>query len=230
MKVTFAISNLAGRAKNWALGLKLRDPYCFGSYEEFKAKLKATFEPPKSEFRARTEFLDLRQIKRDIHAYAQLARYLVSCIVSQPIDDQTQVVAFMKGLVDGPIKTHLFREYPETLEDAISIALQEDFSLQQAYVHSSSYRPARRQESGGPEPMDLSYVAASQARPPANKSKSACHRCGKPGHYAYECNAPRAVKNAARGGKSAAGSQQTGRSHSGAKTSHQKGPKNGQGQ
>ena len=27
MKVTFAMSNLAGRAKDWALGLKLHDSY-----------------------------------------------------------------------------------------------------------------------------------------------------------------------------------------------------------
>uniref|UniRef100_A0AAV1UV83 Uncharacterized protein n=1 Tax=Peronospora matthiolae TaxID=2874970 RepID=A0AAV1UV83_9STRA len=36
MQVAFAQSNLAGRAKTWALGLKLHDPYAFGSLEVFK--------------------------------------------------------------------------------------------------------------------------------------------------------------------------------------------------
>lgn len=190
MRVTFAVSNLAGRAKAWALGLKLRDTNCFPSYEVFRHKLKQTFEPPKSEFRARTEFLELKQGKRDIHAYAQQARYLVSCVVQDPIDDLTQVVTYVKGLVDGPIKTHLFRKYPETLEKAIELSLEENFSLQQAYVHSSSYRPTKRDESGDPEPMDLSVVTG-ESHQSTDRSKKTCNRCKKPGHFAYECLAPR---------------------------------------
>jgi Retrotransposon gag protein len=192
MRVTFAMSNLGGRAKAWALGLKLRDVHCFPSYASFKHQLRESFEPPKSEFRARTEFLDLKQGKRDIHAYAQQARYLVSCIVTDPVDDQTQVVTYIKGLVDGPIKTHLFREYPSTLEKAIQLSLQEDFSLKQAYVHSASYRPTRKDELGG-EPMDLSVADSSSPNNPSGKSKatSTCNRCKKVGHFAYECLAPR---------------------------------------
>ena len=52
----------------------------------------------------------------------------------------------MQGLTDGPVKTHLFRLELDTLEEAISVAEQEDFSLRQAQVSSSSYRPPRRQE------------------------------------------------------------------------------------
>uniref|UniRef100_A0AAV1VLL6 Retrotransposon gag domain-containing protein n=1 Tax=Peronospora matthiolae TaxID=2874970 RepID=A0AAV1VLL6_9STRA len=61
MQVAFAQSNLAGRAKTWALGLKLHDPYAFGSLEVFKSRLRQTFEPPRAEFRARTELLKLKQ-------------------------------------------------------------------------------------------------------------------------------------------------------------------------
>ena len=69
MQVAFAQSNLAGRAKTWALSLKLRDPYVFGSLETFKARLKQTFEPPR--LSSRSELLKLKQGKRDVHAYAQ---------------------------------------------------------------------------------------------------------------------------------------------------------------
>ena len=36
MQVAFAQSNLAGRDKTWALGLKLHDPFVVGSLEDFK--------------------------------------------------------------------------------------------------------------------------------------------------------------------------------------------------
>ncbi len=140
MQVAFAMSSLAGRARTWAYGRKLAAPSCFPALDVFKRELRSAFEPPKTEFRARSEFLELKQGKRDVHAYAQTARYLVSCIVAEPIDEATQVVTFMKGLNDGPIKTHLFRVYPQTMEDAISLAIQEDFSMHQAYFHPADDR------------------------------------------------------------------------------------------
>ena len=76
MKVTFAMSNLAGRAKDWALGQKLHDSYVFESCEVFKTWLRQSFEPSHAEFRAQAELLDIKQGKRDVHAYAQHVRYL----------------------------------------------------------------------------------------------------------------------------------------------------------
>eukprot|EP00644_Phytophthora_capsici_P000811 jgi/Phyca11/108976/e_gw1.16.156.1 len=113
-KVAFAMSCLGGRARSWAYGRRLSDPTCFGTYEGFKEELKLAFEPPKNEFRSRAEFLDLQQGKDDVHSYAQRARYLVSNIVANPVDEATKVVTFMKGLRDGPVKTYLFREYPNS--------------------------------------------------------------------------------------------------------------------
>ncbi|KAK1936591.1 hypothetical protein P3T76_010026 [Phytophthora citrophthora] len=156
-KVAFAMSCLGGRARSWAYGRRLSDPTCFSTYEEFKEELKLAFEPPKNEFRSRAEFLDLQQGKDDVHTFAQRARYLVSNIVANPIDEATKVVTFMKGLRDGPVKTYLFREYPNTLEEAISLAMQEEFSRRQAKLHANAPRPARSvAKTGGPEPMDLS--------------------------------------------------------------------------
>ncbi|OWY94156.1 hypothetical protein PHMEG_00036194 [Phytophthora megakarya] len=67
----------------------------------------------------------------------------------------------MKGLRDGPVKTYLFREYPSTLEAAITLAIQEEFSLKQAKLHTNVPRPPRpAAKTEGPEPMDLSYASA----------------------------------------------------------------------
>ena len=74
MQVTFAQSNWAVRAKTWAFGLKLHDPYVSGSLEGFKTQLTQRFEPPRAEFRDWSELLKLKQFKRDVHAYAQHLR------------------------------------------------------------------------------------------------------------------------------------------------------------
>lgn len=196
MQVAFAMSNLAGRAKSWSFGKRLADPSCFATYNEFKIQLRLAFEPPKTEFRYRTEFLSIKQGKRSVHDYAELARYLDSCVVTRPMVEDTKVVTFMKGLNDGPIKTYLFRKFPETLEQAIAIATQEDFSLNQAYVHSDAFRPPRNQtarEVDTSEPMDISAVEVNHQQGSSQKGKrqGTCHRCHKAGHFAYECLDPR---------------------------------------
>ncbi|POM71575.1 Reverse transcriptase [Phytophthora palmivora] len=155
-KVAFAMSCLGGRARSWTYGRRLTDPTYFSTYEAFKEELNLAFEPPQKEFRSRAEFLDLQQGKQDVHAYAQRARYLVSNVVTNPIDEANKVVTFMKGLKDGPVKTYLFREYPSTLEAAITLAMQEEFSMRQAKQHVNVPRPQRPVvKTEGPEPTDL---------------------------------------------------------------------------
>ncbi|GMF45421.1 unnamed protein product [Phytophthora fragariaefolia] len=111
-KVAFAMSCRGGRARSWAYGRRLTDRTCSSTYEVFKEEIRQAFEPPQNEFRSRAKFLDLQQGEHDVHAYAQRARYLVSNIVTNPVDEATKVVTFMKVLKDGPVKTYLFREYP----------------------------------------------------------------------------------------------------------------------
>ena len=186
-QIAFAISRLGGRAKTWALGRRMADSRCFTSYDDFKTQLRLAFSPPKTEFRSRAEFLDIKQGKSDLHQYVTRARYLVSSIVEDPIDDATQVVTFMKGLNEGPVRTQLFREYPETLEDAISKALEEDFSDIQSKLRTG--KPYKDRD--GAEPMDLGTL--STGNPKHDKSKARCNRCQRTGHYAYECTAERPV-------------------------------------
>ncbi|KAE9000942.1 hypothetical protein PR001_g18648 [Phytophthora rubi] len=163
------------------------------TYEVFKEELRQAFEPPQNEFRSRAEFLDLQQGKHHVHAYAQRARYLVSNIVTNPIDEATKVVTFMKGLQDGSVKTYLFREYPSTLEYAITLAMQEEFSLRQAKLHVNVPRPMPRpvvKPAGGPEPMDLSSATAAGSQQRRGQTNVRCFRCGNNGHYTRECTAP----------------------------------------
>uniref|UniRef100_A0AAV1T338 Retrotransposon gag domain-containing protein n=1 Tax=Peronospora matthiolae TaxID=2874970 RepID=A0AAV1T338_9STRA len=178
MQAAFVRTNLAGRAKTWALGLKLHDPYAFVSLEVFKSRLRQTFEPPRAEFRARTELLKLEQ------------------------------------------------------EQAIFIVVQEDFSLRQARASSTSYRPPRRYDSGGPKPMEICYVESEKARSTDYKKLQKCNRRQKTGHYAHECSAPRPVsRNTGRNDRPPMRKGQERGSDVGAKTQQRVGPsKNGQDQ
>ncbi|KAG3134261.1 hypothetical protein PI124_g19980 [Phytophthora idaei] len=64
------------------------------------------------------------------------------------MDEATKVVTFMKGLRDGPFKTYLFREYPSTLEAAITLVMQEEFSLRQAKFHVNAEDGTSGDENG----------------------------------------------------------------------------------
>ena len=201
LKVSFVISKLDGPARNWAEGCQLADPNAFLTYKGLKDSLMETFQPPKSEFRARAEYLDLRQGKMDIHAYVQAARDLISCIVVDAMDEATKVTTFMKGLNDGPVRTQLFRVYPQTLEEAISLVIQEDFSLRQARGSKTKLpdmpSQSRKGSGSGPSPMELCAAEAELCALGAESSGKArrsekdmtCYRCQRKGHAAYECKA-----------------------------------------
>ncbi|GMF45617.1 unnamed protein product [Phytophthora fragariaefolia] len=183
------MSCLGGRARSWAYGRRLTNPTCCSTNEVFKKELRHAFEPPQNEFRSRAEFLDLQQGKHDVHAYAQRARYLVSNIVTNQVDEATKVATFMKGLKDGPVKTYLFREYSSILEAAITLAMQEEFSLRQAKLHGNVPRPIPRpvvKPTRGPEPMDLSSATAARSQQRRGSTNVRCFRCGNNCHYARE--------------------------------------------
>ena len=111
----------------------------------------------------------MKQGKHDVHAYAQHVRYLASCIVANPVNEFVLITIFLQGLIDGPVKNHLFRIELKSLEEAITTALQDDFSVRQAHTSLTPFRPSRRVEAGGPEPMDLCSVESE--RPRSSRSK-----------------------------------------------------------
>ena len=134
MQVAFALSNMTGRAKVWALRLKLHDPHVFGSLDTLKSRLKETFEPPRAMARSRSKHFRLKQGKRDVRGFAQHLLYFASSATEHPVDEYTLIDVFMNGLVDGPVNM---------LHKAIPYAVQEDFSLRQSQATKSTYLPVR---------------------------------------------------------------------------------------
>ena len=73
----------------------MSDPYAFEALKPSKVRLKETFEPPRAEFRARSELLKLKQSKRDVHAYALNIRLRASSITANPVHEHPLITLFM---------------------------------------------------------------------------------------------------------------------------------------
>ena len=114
-------------------------------------------------------------------------------MVANPVSEFVLITIFLQGLIDGPVRNHLFRIELKSLEEAITIAVQEDFSVIKTHTSLTPYLPSRRVEAGDPEPMDLCSVESERPRSLSSKRSQKCNRCQKLGHYAYECNASRPV-------------------------------------
>ncbi|POM77398.1 LOW QUALITY PROTEIN: Gag protein [Phytophthora palmivora] len=66
--------------------------------------------------------------KGSLHEYIQEMRALAASLVGNPLSEHIKVTVFM----DGPSRTQLFRVHANTMEEAIQIALQEEYSHRQA--------------------------------------------------------------------------------------------------
>ncbi|KAI9989061.1 hypothetical protein PInf_022787 [Phytophthora infestans] len=94
--------------------------------------LRAAFLPAINEFRQRSRFLACKQGKRELQKYAQEMRTLVASLAGNLLPEDVKTTVFMDGLMVGPARTQLFRVQATTIEEAIQIALQEEYSHKQA--------------------------------------------------------------------------------------------------
>ncbi|POM60189.1 Gag protein [Phytophthora palmivora] len=118
-------------------------------------------------------------------------RVLATSLVGNPLPEHIKVTVFMDNLKVGPSRTQLFRVHANTMEEAIQIALQEEYSHRQARTPMSVWQghnastgsvqgaPAAG-ASTGPVPMELGTAVQSSIR---------CYGCGKLGHMQRACPA-----------------------------------------
>ncbi|KAF1323160.1 Pol protein, partial [Globisporangium splendens] len=187
--VSFAISNLRGRASEWAFSTLLADECAFDTWDIFRAKITAMYQPPNNEVLLQGRFFSLRQGKLSLERYIQEMRSLCAAITISPLPESVKVPAFLNGLNSGPARQELYRRLPATMEDAIRIALVEQQSFRVSRpdwnagrhngAHTSHRAVTNSQRFHGPMPMDLS------------SAEVVCFNCGKRGHYQSKCPAPR---------------------------------------
>ncbi|KAG3053728.1 hypothetical protein PI125_g25967 [Phytophthora idaei] len=138
LRVALALFNLSGRAKSWAYTREATTPGCFASWAQLCEQLRAAFLPANYEYRQRSPFLSCKQGKRELHEYIQEMRELTASLVGNPLHEHIKVTVSMDGLRVGPARTQLFGVQASTLEEAIQVALQEEYSHRQARTPASA--------------------------------------------------------------------------------------------
>jgi hypothetical protein len=198
-KVSFAISNLRGKASEWAYSTLLADGRAFHTWQIFQEKIRAMYQPPNNEVLLQGRFFSARQGKRSLQQYVQEMRSLCAAMTQQPLPESVKVPAFMNGLRHGPSRQALFRNMPSTMEEAISIAIVEEQSFNSGLStpwKGGGEKPALKVH-GGPTPMEL------------GSAEVVCFNCGKRGHMKARCPVKRDTKRG-HGQRTASGSKHKG--------------------
>ncbi|KAF1325825.1 Pol protein, partial [Globisporangium splendens] len=171
--VSYAISNLRGRASEWAFSTLLADECAFDTWDIFRAKITATYQPPNNEVLLQGRFFSLRQGKLSLERYIQEMRSLCAAITTSPLPESVKVPAFLNGLNSGPARQELYQRLPATMEDAIRIALVEQQSFRVSRpdwnagrhngAHHSHRAVTNERRFHGPTPMDLSSAEVARS-------------------------------------------------------------------
>ncbi|KAG3004693.1 hypothetical protein PC121_g17362 [Phytophthora cactorum] len=186
LRVAFTLSNLSGRAKSLTYTREATTPGCFASWAQLCAQLRAAFLPAKYEYRQHSRFLSGKQGKRELYEYIQEMRALTASLGGNPLHEHIKVTVFMDGLRVGPARTQLFRVQASTLEEAIQVALQEEYSHRQARTPASAWSggstpSSNRTAPSGPVPMNVLLLGEQQ--------DIRCYGCGRLGHMKRACPA-----------------------------------------
>ncbi|KAE9279518.1 hypothetical protein PR003_g28215 [Phytophthora rubi] len=196
-QVAFALANLGGRARAWAMARETATPGYFTSWSFMEQELRSTFLLANVAYRHRSSFLRCKQGKRSLQDYVMELHNLEAAMAGAPLSEDVKVTVFMDGVRTGPVRTELFRRQPKTFNEAVHIAMLEDHCVRSAQGHTPHV-----EASEVPTPMEISL--AESARPQKTQRVSGrCFGCNQPGHFRRNCptnpwKAPRDKKYAAR--------------------------------
>ncbi|KAE8957090.1 hypothetical protein PR002_g31280 [Phytophthora rubi] len=181
-QVAFALSNLGGRARAWAMARETATPGYFTSWAFMEQELRSTFLLANVAYRHRSSFLRCKQGKRSLEDYVMELHNLEAAMAGAPLSEDVKVTVFMDGVRTGP---------------ADHIAMLEDHCVRSAQGHTTHV-----EASEGPTPMEISLAESARSQK-TQRASGRCFGCNQPGHFRRNCptnlwKAPRDKKFAAR--------------------------------
>uniref|UniRef100_H3GDV1 Integrase catalytic domain-containing protein n=1 Tax=Phytophthora ramorum TaxID=164328 RepID=H3GDV1_PHYRM len=101
-QVAFALSNLGGRARAWAMARETLSPGYFTSWAFMEQELRSTFLLANVAYRYRSLFLRCKQGKRTLQDYVMELQNLEAVMAGAPLSEDVKVTVFMDGVRPGP--------------------------------------------------------------------------------------------------------------------------------
>ncbi|KAE9262897.1 hypothetical protein PR003_g33364, partial [Phytophthora rubi] len=101
-QVAFALSNLGGRARAWAMARETATPGYFTSWSFMEQELRSTFLLANVAYRHRSSFLRCKQGKRSLQDYVMELHNLEAAMAGAPLSEDVKVTVFMDGVRTGP--------------------------------------------------------------------------------------------------------------------------------
>ncbi|KAE9059222.1 hypothetical protein PF010_g30705 [Phytophthora fragariae] len=195
-QVAFALSNLGGRARAWAMARETATPGYFTSWSYMEQELRSTFLLANVAYRHRSSFLRCKQGKRSLQDYVMDLHNLEAAMAGAPLSEDVKVTVFMNGVRTGPVRTELFRRQPKTFNEAVHIAMLEDHCVRSAQGHTPHV-----EVSEGPNPMEISLAESARSQK-TQRASGRCFGCNQHGPLRRNCptnpwKAPRDKKFAA---------------------------------
>ncbi|KAE9268866.1 hypothetical protein PR003_g31309, partial [Phytophthora rubi] len=97
-QVAFALSNLGGRARAWAMARETATPGYFTSWAFMEQELRSTFLLANVAYRHRSSFLRCKQGKRSLQDYVMELHNLEAAMAGAPLSEDVKVTVFMDGV------------------------------------------------------------------------------------------------------------------------------------
>ncbi|GMF27673.1 unnamed protein product [Phytophthora fragariaefolia] len=156
-QVVFALSNLGGRARAWAMARETATPGYFTSWSFMEQELHSTFLLANVAYRHRSNLLRCKQGKRSLQDYVMELHNLEAATAGTPLSEDVKVTVFMDGVRTGPVRTELFRRQSKTFNEAFHISMLVDHCVRSAQGHTPHV-----EASEGPTPMEISLAESAR--------------------------------------------------------------------
>ncbi|KAE8883494.1 hypothetical protein PF005_g16688 [Phytophthora fragariae] len=180
-QVAFALSNLGGRARAWAMARETATPGYFTTWTFMEKELRSTFLLANVAYRHRSSFLRCKQGKRSLQDYVMELHNLEAAMADAPLSEDVNVTVFMDGVRTGPVRTELFRRQPKNLNEAVHIAMLEDHCVRSAQGHTPHVSASET-----PTPMEISLAESARSQK-TQRASGRCFDCNQPGHFRRNC-------------------------------------------